>query len=142
MATTTTGRATAGGAAPAVTAPAPRAAVGNRRIARLRSVMMVLMTLAVALGLLLGLVAFQANLTTYNYYRTIVDEGSVSVDAALRARAAVLDHMAASATYLETTGDAQTDAANRAERAWETFNNEASISWRNLSDAEYGENEV
>lgn len=130
-------------AAPALPAPSAATATrGNPRVMGLRSRMMTLLSASVALGLLLGLIAWQANLNTYNDYRTLVDEGSVSVDAALRARAAALDHMAAAATYLETTGPAQSAAANRANQLWATFNNEARISWRNLTDRTYGENNV
>jgi hypothetical protein len=71
-----------------------------------------------------------------------VDEGSVSVDAALRARAAVLDHMSAAATFLETTGDTQTEARRRAEQRWADYSNESRISWRNVSDQTHGESNV
>lgn len=97
------------------------------------------MAAAISFGLLAGLIAWQANLATYNNYHKIVDVGSVSVDSALRARAAVLDHMSAAATFLETTGDNQKAAQARATQRWADFNNEARISWRNLSDTTYGE---
>lgn len=139
MATTTT---TTNRATPTSYTSITQALTGNRRIAGLRSLMMTLISASVALGLLTGLVAWQANLTTYNDYRRIVDEGSVSVDAALRARAAALDHMAAAATYLETTGPAQQEAGTRAGQHWATFNNEARISWRNLTDRTQGETNV
>src|SRR6059058_3298219 len=135
MATITADRAT--------TIPAPAAvATGNRRLGRLRSLMLTLISASLAFGVLAGIVAWQANATTYSSYHTIVDEGSVSVDAALRARSAALDHMSASATYLETTGQAQKDAAALAQERWATFNNEARISWRNLTDSVHGETNV
>src|SRR5918911_176361 len=127
--------------APAI--PAPTAVrTGNRRLGRLRSLMLTLISASLAFGVLAGIVAWQANATTYSSYHTIVDEGSVSVDAALRARAAALDHMSASATYLETTGQAQQQAATLAQERWATFNNEARISWRNLTDSVHGETNV
>src|SRR5919204_6381548 len=134
MATITADRA----AIPARTA----VSTGNRRLSRLRSLMLTLISASLAFGVLTGIVAWQANATTYSSYHTIVDEGSVSVDAALRARAAALDHMSASATYLETTGQAQKDAATLAQERWATFNNEARISWRNLTDRVHGETNV
>src|SRR4029078_1521140 len=97
---------------------------------------------SLAFGALAGLVAWQANVATYNDYHTIVDEGSVSVDAALRARASALDHMSAAATYLETTGQDQQAAAARATDSWNTFNEQARISWRNITDRTQGEENV
>src|SRR5947209_15132020 len=99
-------------------------AVGNRRLSGLRSLMLTLISAALAYGVLAGIVAWQANATTYSAYHTMVDEDSVSVDAALRARAAALDHMSSSATYLETTGAPQQNAASQAQDQWATFNNE------------------
>jgi len=104
--------------------------------------MLALIASSVAFGLLAGFIAWQANLATYNAYHTIVDEGSVSVDAALRARSAALDHMSAAATFLETTGATQQEAQALATSRWADFNNEARISWRNLSDPTHGENTV
>jgi hypothetical protein len=101
--------------------------------------MLAVVAAAISFGVLAGLIAWQANLATYNNYHKIVDVGSVSVDSALRARAAVLDHMSAAATFLETTGDNQKAAQARATQRWADFNNEARISWRNLSDTTYGE---
>ena len=79
--------------------------------------MLALVAAAISFGVLAGLIAWQANLATYNNYHKIVDVGSVSVDSALRARAAVLDHMSAAATFLETTGDNQKAAQERATAA-------------------------
>lgn len=139
MATATTG---VNRTAP-VSRPASGAtAQGNRRVASLRSWMLTLVSASVAFGVLAGVVAWQANAATYNDYHTIVDEGSVSVDAALRARAAALDHMSAAATYLETTGESRQAAARRASDSWDTFNREARISWRNISDPTHGESNV
>ncbi|HYO50536.1 MAG TPA: hypothetical protein VEW94_11860 [Chloroflexia bacterium] len=135
MATATANR------APAQAAPTT-VSTGNRRVAGLRSWMLTLISSAIAFGVLTGLLAWQANLTTYNDYHTIVDEGSVSVDAALRARAAVLDHMSAAATFLETTGEAQQAAAARVQERWTAFNNEARVSWRNITDSTHGESNV
>jgi hypothetical protein len=115
---------------------------GNRRIAGLRSRMMLIISASVAFGILAGFIAWQANANTYAAYHKIVDEGSVSVDAALRARAAVLDHMSAAATFLETTGTTQDEARKRAEQRWADYNNESRISWRNVSDQTHGENNV
>ncbi len=109
---------------------------------RLRSLMLAVIASSLAFGLLAGFIAWQANLATYNAYHTFVDEGSVSVDAALRARSAALDHMSAAATFLETTGAAQQQAQALATARWADFNNEARISWRNLSDPTHGENAV
>src|SRR5437870_142102 len=96
------------GAAPVVAVPRVREVVSNSRVGRLRSWMLALVAASISFGLLAGFIAWQANLATYNNYRQIVDEGSQSVDSALLARAAVLDHMGAAATFLETTGDNQT----------------------------------
>src|SRR5437879_5717320 len=120
----------------------PVTRTGNRALNALRSVMLTVISASVAFGALAGVVSWQANASTYAAYHTLVDEGSVSVDAALRARAAALDHMSASATYLETTGQAQKDAAALAQERWATFNNEARISWRNLTDSVHGETNV
>jgi hypothetical protein len=123
--------------------PTTRAAVRpNRRVGTLRAWMLALITSAIAFGIFAGILAWQANVTTYNAYHTIVDEGSVSVDAALRARAAILDHMSAAATFLETTGPAHDDAAERARQRWADFNNEARVSWRNVTDRAHGEDQV
>jgi hypothetical protein len=111
-------------------------------VATLRSWMLALVSASLAFGVLAGLVAWQANLGTYNDYHTIVNDGSVSVDAALRARAAALDHMSAAATYLETTDQNRQAAAARASTAWDTFNSQARISWRNITDPLYGESNV
>lgn len=117
----------------------PAATPGNSRVGRLRSWMLTLVASAVSFGLLAGFIVWQANLVTYENYRKIVDEGSVSVDSALRARAAVLDHMSAAATFLETTGQNQTAAEQRARERWAAFNDEARRSWRNLTDRTHGE---
>ena len=114
----------------------------NARVATLRDRMLTAVAAAVAFGLLAGLIAWQANAVTYSAYHTLVDEGSVSVDAALRARAAVLDHMSAAATYLATTGAPQQEALATARARWEEFSNESRISWRNLSDSTHGETNV
>lgn len=94
---------------------------------------------ALSFGVLAGLVAWQANLATYNDYHTIVDEGAVSVDAALLARAAGLDHMSAAATYLETEGESQQQARALADSRWDLFTEQARISWRNVTDPTHGE---
>ena len=104
--------------------------------------MLALISSALAFGVLAGLVAWQANLATYNDYHTIVGEGSVSVDAALLARAAALDHMSAAATYLETTGEAQQQARALADQRWDTFIEESRISWSNITDPTHGEQNV
>jgi hypothetical protein len=101
--------------------------------------MLTLVSASVAFAVLAGVVAAQANATTYNAYHTLVDEGSVSVDAALRARAAVLDHMGDSATYLATTGAAQQTARADAQARWDEFSEQTRISWRNRTDAAQGE---
>jgi hypothetical protein len=101
--------------------------------------MLAVVAASVSFGLLAGFVAWQANLVTYDNYRKIVDEGSLSVDAALRARAAVLDHMSAAATFLETTGENQSAAEARTRERWSAFNDEARRSWRNLTDRTHGE---
>ncbi|MDQ5867875.1 MAG: hypothetical protein M3390_19430, partial [Chloroflexota bacterium] len=95
---------TANPASGAAASPRSAAATQDRRVAQLRSWMLALMSAALAFGVLAGLVSWQANLATYNDYHTIVDEGAVSVDAALLARSSALDHMSAAATFLETTG--------------------------------------
>src|SRR4051794_21656670 len=100
-------------AAQAASAPAVKT---NTRVSRLRSWMLALVASSVAFGVLAGLIVWQANVAAYDAYHTIVDEGSVSVDAALRARSAALDHMTAAATYLETKGDIQQQARARADQ--------------------------
>ncbi|HET6312388.1 MAG TPA: hypothetical protein VFH60_01015 [Chloroflexia bacterium] len=123
------------------TAASPRSAATtqDRRVARLRSWMLAMISAALAFGVLAGLVAWQANLATYNEYHTIVDEGAVSVDAALLARAAALDHMSAAATYLETEGAEQQQARAFADSRWDVFTEQARISWRNVTDPTHGE---
>lgn len=111
----------------------------NPRVGRLRSWMLALVASAVAFGALAALIAFQANQATFDAYRRIVDEGSVSVDAALRARAGALDHMTDAATYLETSGEVQQLAAQRADEHWAAFSEESRVSWGNLSDPTHGE---
>jgi hypothetical protein len=115
---------------------------GNRRVAALRSRMLLIISAAVAFGVLAGLIAWGANANTYAAYHKLVDEGSISVDAALRARAAVLDHMSAAATFLETSGAPQAEARQRAVQRWADYTNESRISWRNLTDQTHGENNV
>ena len=134
-----------GAAAPAGVTPAAPAAVpliGNPRVARLRNQMLGLISAAIAFAVLTGIIAWQANARTYDAYHTLVDEGSVSVDAALQARAAVVDQMGAAATYLATTGPAQQAAADRATARWNDFIAQSRISWRNLSDRTQGEQNV
>src|SRR5437016_12264630 len=104
--------------------------------------MLALTSASLAFGVLAGLIAWQANVAAYNDYHTIVDEGSVSVDAALRSRAAALDHMSAAATYLETTGESQQAEAVRASDSWNIFNQQARISWHNITDPAHGEDKV
>jgi hypothetical protein len=114
----------------------------NLRVGRLRSWMLAMVASAAAFGALAAVIAFQANQATYDAYRRIVDEGSVSVDAALRARAAALDHMTDAATYLETSGEVQQLAAARANEHWAEFSEESRVSWGNLSDPTHGEHAV
>ncbi len=114
----------------------------NPRVATLRDRMLTAVAAVVSFGLLAGLIAWQANAVTYSAYHTLVDEGSVSVDAALQARAAVLDHMSAAATYLATTGAPQQAALTTGRARWDEFNNESRISWRNLTDPTHGETNV
>ncbi|HUS17270.1 MAG TPA: hypothetical protein VM536_19915, partial [Chloroflexia bacterium] len=104
--------------------------------------MLSLIAASAAFGLLTGLVAWQANATTYAAYHRLVDEGSVSVDAALRARSAALDHMGDAATYLATTPALRPQARARATARWADFNNEARVSWRNVTDPTQGEANV
>ncbi len=130
MATVAIGNST--GAAPQ--AVAARGVRSNSRVGRLRSWMLAIVAASVSFSLLAGFISWQANLVTYDNYRKIVDEGSVSVDSALRARAAVLDHMSAAATYLETTGANQPAAEERARERWAAFSDEARRSWQNLTD--------
>src|SRR3982751_5863575 len=141
MSTVTTTQPQSSASATAVPLPAP-AVAGNARVGRLRSFMLAVVASSIAFGLLAGLLAWQANVATYNAYHTIVDQGSISVDSALRARAAALDHMSAAATFLETTGASQQQAQALATARWADFNNEARISWRNLSDRTHGEYDV
>ena len=115
---------------------------GNPRIAALRDRMLTLVSAVLAFSVLAGLVAGLANATTYGSYHTLVDEGSVSVDAALRARAAVLDHMGAAATYLATTGAAHDAAYARAINSWDVYSEQSRHSWRNISDPVQGEGSV
>ncbi len=130
------------GATGATSAVQPTVRQSNRRLVIIRALMLALVSSSLAFGIMSGLVAWQANVATYNDYHTIVGEGSVSVDAALRARAAALDHMSAAAIYLETKGQARQEAAARADQSWADFNEEARISWRNLSDPTHGESNV
>ncbi len=116
--------------------------MGNPRIARLRDRMLTLISAVVAFGLLAGIIAGLASSTTYDAYHTLVDEGAVSVDAALRARAAVLDHMSAAATYLATTGPAHDAAYAQAINSWDTYREQSRLSWRNISDPVQGEGSV
>ena len=111
----------------------------DRRVGRLRAWMLAMISAALAFGVLAGLVGWQANLATYNDYHSIVDEGAVSVDAALLARAAGLDHMSAAATYLETSGESQQNARAFADTRWDVFTQQARISWRNVTDPTHGE---
>ncbi|MDQ6694167.1 MAG: hypothetical protein M3014_07065 [Chloroflexota bacterium] len=115
---------------------------GERRVTLLRSFMLAFVSASIAFGSLAGIVAWQGNVATSSDYHTIVDEGSVSVDAALRSRAAALDQMSAAATYLETAGQARQAAAQAAARSWDEFNTQARISWRNISDPTHGEANV
>lgn len=139
MATATTNIATP---APAPTQAAQANVPSNRRLVLLRSWMLALVSASLAFGALAGIVAWQGNVATYNDYHTIVSQGSVSVDAALRARAASLDHMSAAATYLETTGQTQQDAANRATSSWSAYSNQSRVSWSNITDPRQGEQNV
>lgn len=139
MATVATDNRTGAPAQPTTAAPRTRTVVANTRVGRLRSWMLALVAASVSFGLLAGFIAWQANQVTFENYRRIVDEGSLSVDSALRARAAVLDHMSAAATFLETTGENQSAAEARTRERWATFNDEARKSWRNLTDRTHGE---
>ncbi|MDQ3703713.1 MAG: hypothetical protein M3437_00550 [Chloroflexota bacterium] len=130
---------TANPASGAAASPRSAAATQDRRVAQLRSWMLALMSAALAFGVLAGLVSWQANLATYNDYHTIVDEGAVSVDAALLARSSALDHMSAAATFLETTGESRQQARAFADTRWDLFMEQARISWRNVTDPTHGE---
>ena len=147
MATTTIPAGTAGTSGTNIDAaqaavPAAPVVRTNSRVAGLRSLMLFVMASAVAFGVLGGVIAWQANLTAYNAYHKLVDEGSVSVDAALRARAAALDHMGAAATFLETKGTAQQEARQSTTQAWIDYQNQSRMSWRNITDNTHGENTV
>ncbi|MGI8587734.1 MAG: hypothetical protein ACR2M0_08625 [Chloroflexia bacterium] len=101
--------------------------------------MLTLVAAGIAFGVLVGLIAWRANDAAYNSYDTLVNKGSVSVDAALRARAAALDHMGQAATYLATTGAPQQAAEAAAAQSWNGFNEEARKSWNNRTDQTQGE---
>ncbi len=104
--------------------------------------MLTLGAACIAFAIVAGIVAWQANGTTHATYHALVDQGSVSVDAALQARAAVLDQMGAAATYLATTGTPRSTAQAFADRRWADFREASRISWSNLSDPVQGEGNV
>src|SRR5262249_34971830 len=118
--------------APSV-APTP-----NPRVRTLRNQMLTLLAACVAFGLLVGLVAWRATVTTQAAYQEVVEQDAATVDAALQARAASLDHMSEAATYL-ATGDAS--AVTRAQDNWTVFNTQMNILARNLGQ-EQGEPDV
>lgn len=92
---------------------------------------------AVAFGLLAGLLAWRGSASTGDAYRALAQEGARSVDAALTARGAALDHMGAVATFLESGGDARYRA--EAERSWHEYTEASRVSWENRTDEVHGE---
>lgn len=94
----------------------------------------------VGIGLLATLLGYQAVRTTLDNYYQIVQEGSVSADAAQDAREALLAYHSAAADFLTLD-----DPARRAERqaqattAWSRYQEAMRRSWENRSDRRYGE---
>src|SRR5204863_9268118 len=105
MATATVPRPTPPAASGPSPGPAPVAVptgpvlIPNARLGRLRTLLLSLMAGALAFGILTGLVAFLAGRTTYDSYRKVVEEGARSVDAALDARSALLQHLSQTAAF-------------------------------------------
>ncbi len=124
-------------AASAVSAPpvAPEA-----RIARFRRRLLLALLLSSLLAVVAGGVVLAANVVTYNRYRAIVNEGSISVDAAQDARADVLDNAGSNADLLaQTDPNLRRQDRVRASQQWESFKNHLRLSWQNQSDHAQGE---
>ncbi|HZU75130.1 MAG TPA: hypothetical protein VFA70_00095 [Dehalococcoidia bacterium] len=77
---------------------------------------------------------------TYNRYNAIVSHDSSSVDAAMDARADLLDSAAANAAALVAqTQQGRAQALSSASASWSKFKNDFRRSWQNLSDRTNGE---
>jgi len=131
-------RSTVAGAAVPQTGGAAVAVHGGR-IERLRSRLLLALIAGGCLALLGAVVVFAANTVTTNRYNRIVQEGATSVDAALDARAAILDNAGANADLLTETGDTRNATRALATKRYEDFKEDLRRSWRNRSDRTQGE---
>jgi hypothetical protein len=126
---------------PAATAgyiPAPR--TGAARVHHWRRRLLVALVIGCLAAAGMGLVVLIANQVVYDRYDALVYHGSTSVDAALDARADVLDNAAANASVLMAqTADARNQAQSEASQTWSRFQNDMRRSWQNLSDPVHGE---
>jgi hypothetical protein len=122
--------------------------IPNARLGRLRTLMLSLMAGALAFGILTGVVAFLAGRTTYDSYRKVVEEGARSVDAALDARSALLQHLSQTAAFLadptcaSCPDNAKVDRRAQANATWLVYTEKSRIAWSNITDPTYGESNV
>ncbi len=138
MATATVPR-PAPAAAPAPAAPTAAVLIPNRRIGGLRTQLLTLITGTIAFAVLTGLLAWQANRITYAHYRTVVEDGARSVDAALDARSLLLAHLSDTATFLADPNAARRTQANS---TWLAYTEKSRVAWSNVTDKTYGEPSV
>ena len=142
MATATVPRPAAPAPAPVPAVPAAPAAgllIANPRISGLRTQMLSLIAGTIAFAVLVGLVAWQANHTTYAHYRTVVEDGAKSVDAALDARSLLLAHLSDTATFLADPNPTRRNGANA---TWLAYTEKSRVAWSNVTDQTYGEPSV
>lgn len=131
-----------------VAVPSGPVLIPNARLGRLRTLMLSLMAWALAFGLLTGVVAFLAGRTTYDNYRKVVEEGARSVDAALDARSALLQHLSQTAAFLadptcaSCPDNAKVDRRAQANATWLIYTEKSRIAWSNITDPTYGESNV
>jgi hypothetical protein len=127
-------------ATPAAAAVSVRALTPAARIERYRRRLLLALVLGSLLAAVTGAVVLAANAVTYNRYRAIVSDGSVSVDAAQDARADVLDNAGSNADLLaQTDANIRKQDRARASQQWESFKNHLRIAWQNQSDRSQGE---
>jgi hypothetical protein len=118
----------------------PIASRPRHAIARLRRRLLSLAVVGGAATLVTAAVIFAASAVTYDRYNAIVQQGSVSVDAAQNARADLLGNVGANADLLARSDQgARNQARATASDTWERFKNDLRVSWQSRGDNTYGE---
>jgi hypothetical protein len=112
----------------------------SSRVRLARRLLQMLLLGLLLVGLLASVLGYSAVQTTLDNYYQIVQEGSVSADAAQDARESLLAYHSAAADYL-TLNDPAQRAQRRAEAQteWASYQDAMRRSWQNRTDETFGE---